>query len=197
MRLIAEKLALVRGGRLLFQGLGFAVGAGEALAVTGPNGAGKSSLLRLIAGFLKPAEGRVALEGGPDGAAAHFVGHLDGVKAALTAAENLDFMGAILGASGRDNAGALATLGIERLADLPAAMFSAGQKRRLALARLLVAPRPLWLLDEPLTALDAEGQKTFAALARKHLAGGGIVIAATHAPLGITSERELRLGDGA
>src|SRR5512138_2983177 len=116
MRLIAERLGLVRGGRRLFQDLGFAVAGGEALAVTGPNGAGKSSLLRLIAGLLHPTEGRVGLEGAgaerAPGTAAHFVGHLDGVKAALTGAENLDFMRALLG--GRpDGRSALATLGIE------------------------------------------------------------------------------------
>jgi heme exporter protein A len=200
MRLIAERLGLVRGGRRLFQELGFSVAAGEALAVTGPNGAGKSSLLRLIAGLLRPTEGRIALEGGPAersaGTLAHFVGHLDGVKAALTAAENLEFMRAILG--GRpDGATTLATVGLGQLAHVPAGMFSAGQKRRLALARLLIAPRPLWLLDEPLTALDAEGQSLVAALARAHLKRGGLVIAATHAPLGIEGVRELKLGGGA
>jgi heme exporter protein A len=200
MRLIAERLGLVRGGRRLFRDLGFAVAAGEALTVTGPNGAGKSSLLRLIAGLLKPSEGQIALEGGPDdratGTLAHFVGHLDGVKAALTAAENLEFMRALLG--GRpDGTSTLATLGLEPLADVPAGMFSAGQKRRLALARLLVAPRPLWLLDEPLTALDAQGQTLVASLARAHLQRGGMVVAATHAPLGIEGARELKLGGGA
>jgi heme exporter protein A len=200
MRLIAERLGLVRGGRRLFQDLGFAVAGGEVLAVTGPNGAGKSSLLRLIAGLLRPSEGCVTLEGGPEdrttGTLAHFVGHLDGVKAALTASENLEFMRAILG--GRPNGSStLATLGLGRLADVPAGMFSAGQKRRLALARLLTAPRPLWLLDEPLTALDAEGQTLFASLARAHLSRGGLVVAATHAPLGIDGARELKLGGGA
>jgi len=200
MRLIAERLGLVRGGRRLFQDVGFALGVGEALAVTGPNGAGKSSLLRLIAGLLRPSEGRVTLEGGPEdrttGTVAHFVGHLDGVKGALTASENLEFMRAILG--GRPNGSSpLATLGLGRLADVPAGMFSAGQKRRLALARLLTAPRPLWLLDEPLTALDAEGQTLFASLARAHLSRGGLVVAATHAPLGIDGARELKLGGGA
>jgi heme exporter protein A len=200
MRLIAEQVTCIRGGRQVFHGLGFALAGGEALAVVGPNGAGKSSLLRLIAGFLTPSEGRISLEGGPAdrplGAAAHFVGHLDGVKAALSTAENLDFMRAILGGGWRADDPTLATLGLDRLADLPAGMLSAGQKRRLALARLLVAPRPLWLLDEPLTALDAEGQQTFAALAHAHLVRGGLIVAATHAPLGIENARELRLGVG-
>ena len=199
MRLIAEGLGLERGGRRLFRDLGFALAGGEALAVTGPNGAGKSSLLRLIAGLLQPTEGRIVLDGPQDrtiAGLAHFIGHLDGVKAALTAAENLEFMRALLG--GRpDGRSALAALGIERLADLPAAMFSAGQKRRLALARLLIAPRPLWLLDEPLTSLDADGQAVFASLARAHLQRGGLIVAATHAPLGIDGARELKLGGGA
>lgn len=200
MQLVAEDLACVRGGRTLFSGLEFSVSAGEALAVTGPNGAGKSSLLRLIAGLLRPAAGRIALEGGdPEcsiGTSAHFVGHLDAAKGALTAAENLEFMRALLGGAGSGGAEALAALGLDGLADVPALMFSAGQRRRLALARLLVAPRPLWLLDEPTTALDAEGQETFAALAAKHLAGGGILVAATHAPLKIAPVTEIRLGSG-
>lgn len=198
MRLIAENLACVRGGRQLFRNLGFAVEAGEALAVTGPNGVGKSSLLRLVAGFLSPAEGRLEFEGAPDerplGQSAHFLGHLDGVKVSLGVAENLNFMRALLGGNGRDTASALEALGLGRLAELPAGMLSAGQKRRLALARLLVAPRPMWLLDEPLTALDTDGQRTFAAIAREHLAGGGLIVAATHAALGI-EVRELRLGE--
>lgn len=200
MRLIAEKVACIRGGRRLFSGLGFTLSGGEALAVMGPNGAGKSSLLRLIAGFLRPAEGRLVLEGvseeQPAGQAAHFVGHLDGVKAALTVGENLNFMRAVLGGGGKTAEGALEALGLVRLAALPAGMLSAGQKRRLALARLLVAPRPLWLLDEPLTALDAEGQQSFAAVARDHLSGGGLIVAATHTALGIDA-RELRLGGSA
>jgi heme exporter protein A len=199
MRLVAENLACVRGGRALFQDLGFTAGAGQAIAVTGPNGAGKSSLLRLIAGLLRPAAGRVRLQGAETGqtigAAAHFVGHLDAAKAALTGTENLEFMRALLGGGGRSNAAALAAFGLESLAEVPARMFSAGQRRRLALARLLVAPRPLWLLDEPTTALDAEGQETFASLATKHLADGGILVAATHAPLKIGAQ-EIRLGAG-
>jgi heme exporter protein A len=200
MRLIAERLGLVRGGRRLFQDLDFSVAGGEALAVTGPNGAGKSSLLRLIAGLLKPSEGRIALEGDAEdrtiATLAHFVGHLDGVKAALTAAENVEFVRALLGGSA-DGTSTLAALGLEQLADVPAGMFSAGQKRRLALTRLLTAPRPFWLLDEPLTALDAQGQTLLASLARAHLAHGGLIVAATHAPLGIEGARELKLGAAA
>jgi heme exporter protein A len=201
MRLIAEQVTCIRGGRALFRGLGFTLAGGEALAVVGPNGAGKSSLLRLIAGLLRPAEGQVVLEGGPLdqalGTSAHFVGHLDGVKAALSATENLEFLRAILGGGGRTVESALGALGLSQIASLPARMFSAGQKRRLALARLLIAPRPLWLLDEPATALDADGQAAFASLAKEHLAGGGLIVAATHTPLPFGQGRELRLGGGA
>jgi heme exporter protein A len=200
MRLIAEQVTCIRGGRELFRGLSFGLEAGESLAVVGPNGAGKSSLLRLIAGLLRPAEGRIALEGSPVdqpvGFSAHFVGHLDGVKAALSAAENLEFLRAIVGGGGVATEAALAALGLGQIASLPVRMFSAGQKRRLALARLLVAPRPLWLLDEPATALDAEGQVAFAALASAHLVGGGLIVAATHTPLQFGQGRELRLGGG-
>lgn len=200
MRLIAEQLTCIRGGRRLFHGLGFAVAGGEALAVVGPNGAGKSSLLRLIAGLLRPAGGRVVLDEGPadrpPGQLAHFIGHLDGVKGALSVGENLEFLRAILGGGGRANGAALMALGLGHLASLPVRMLSAGQKRRLALARLLIAPRPLWLLDEPTTALDGEGQVSFGVLAKEHLAGGGLIVAATHAPLGFGPERELRLGGG-
>jgi heme exporter protein A len=201
MRLIAEQLTCIRGGRELFRDLGFALAGGEALAVVGRNGAGKSSLLRLIAGLLQPAGGRIVLEGGPAdrplGQAAHFVGHLDGSKAALSVAENLEFLRAILGGGGRPIEAALAAVGLGQIASLPVRMLSAGQKRRLALARLLVAPRPLWLLDEPTTALDSEGQEAFAAIANEHLAGGGLIVAATHAPLKFSRVSELRLGGGA
>ena len=200
MRLNAEHLACIRGGRRLFHGLDFVLAGGEALAVLGPNGAGKSSLLRLIAGLLRPAEGRVVLEGGPAdrslGQSAHFVGHLDGVKAALSVAENLEFLRAILGGGGLTTHAALAALGLGHIASLPVRMLSAGQKRRLALARLLVAPRPLWLLDEPTIALDADGQGVLSALANEHLAGGRLIVAATHVPLEFGPVRELRLGGG-
>jgi heme exporter protein A len=200
MRLVVEELACVRGGRGLFQGLGFAVAAGEVLAVTGPNGAGKSSLLRLLAGLLPPAAGRIALEGGdPErsvGTAAHFIGHLDAVKGALTVAENLGFTRALLGGGEMEVETALGLLGLERLAQFPARMLSAGQRRRLALARLLVSPRPLWLLDEPSTALDAEGQETLAGLMARHLSGGGLAVVATHSELKIERVVEIRLGLG-
>jgi heme exporter protein A len=200
MRLVVEELACVRGGRSLFQGLGIAVAAGEALAVTGPNGAGKSSLLRLLAGLLPPAAGRIVLEGGdperPIGTAAHFIGHLDAVKGALTVAENLGFTRALLGGGDMQVETALGLFGLERLAQFPARMLSAGQRRRLALARLLVSPRPLWLLDEPSTALDTEGQETLANLMARHLSSGGLAVVATHSVLKIERVVEIRLGLG-
>ena len=197
MRLVAESLTLERGGRRLFSKLSFVAAAGEALVVTGPNGAGKSSLLRGLAGFLPFAEGTARLDGGAAEATTeeqtHYLGHADSLKAALTAAENLTFWADMFGGSGVPAAAALARLGLPHVADFPVRALSAGQKRRVALARLLVAPRPLWLLDEPTTALDAASQAAFAGILREHLGGGGIVVAATHAPLGLEGARGLRL----
>jgi heme exporter protein A len=198
MRLIVANLRCVRGDREVFASLDFELQAGETLLVTGPNGAGKSSLLRLVAGLLRPAEGRIALEGGdPDRTIpelAHYLGHLDPLKPALTVAENLDFWAAFLGGGVRRTDDALAIVGLAELSGLPGAYLSAGQRRRLSIARLLAAPRPLWLLDEPTTTLDAAGQESFADLMRRHLAAGGLILAATHAPLGLDGGRELRLG---
>jgi heme exporter protein A len=198
MRLIVANLRCVRGGREIFAGLDFELNAGESLLIKGPNGAGKSSLLRLMAGLLRPADGRIALEGGEADRTlpelVHYLGHLDPLKSALTVAENLDFWAAFLGPGTRGTADALATAGLAELAALPGAYLSAGQRRRLSIARLLAVKRPVWLLDEPTSALDAAGQDSFAALMREHLADGGLILAATHAPLGLEGARELRLG---
>lgn len=196
--LVAEDLALDRGGRRLFEGVGFAVAAGEALVVTGPNGAGKSSLLRVVAGLLSPSEGTVRLEGGeadlPLPAQVHYLGHLDAVKPSLSVAEALGFWAVYLG-GGRDRIDdALDAVGLLALADLPSAYLSAGQRRRLALARLVAAPRPVWLLDEPTAALDAAAERRLGELIGDHLAGGGMVMAATHMDLPIEAPRRLRLG---
>jgi heme exporter protein A len=203
MRLSAWDVTIERGGRRLFAGLSFAAEAGEALIVAGPNGAGKSSLLRALCGFLPIQAGGFALHGGdPErtvGEQAHYLGHADALKGALTAGENLAYWAGALRGDPRREAvlSALARVGLAHVIDFPARALSAGQKRRVALARLLVAERPLWLLDEPTTALDAASQAAFAAIMAKHLAGGGLLVAATHAPLGLVGARELRLGAGA
>jgi len=198
MKLVVEGLSCSRGGRSLFQGLSFGLSRGQAILVTGPNGAGKTSLLRLVAGLLVPTAGRIALEGsdGTVGEASHFVGHLDAVKGALTAGENLVFGRALLGGGDTSIELALERFGIGALQDLPAQVFSAGQRRRLALARLLVAPRPIWLLDEPTTALDTSGQQMLARLMAEHRAGGGVIVAATHATLDLKDARKISLPNG-
>jgi heme exporter protein A len=198
MRLSAVELTCRRGGRTLFSGLGFSLDAGSALIVTGRNGSGKSSLLRLIAGLLHAEAGRISLEGGdPElsiGEQAHYLGHLDALKPALTVRENLHFWTAYLGPTQNQPENAMERLGLAQIADLPAAYLSAGQKRRLSLARLITVHRPLWLLDEPTAALDAEGQLRLADLMRLHLARGGLILAAAHGPIGLDTVQELKLG---
>ena len=200
MRLRAWDLAIERGGRRLFEGLSFEAEAGAALIVTGPNGAGKSSLLRALCGFLPIEAGGFALEGGDKDLSvveqAHYLGHAEAIKGALTAGENLVFWAAMLGGEPSRAAAlaALARLGLAHVIDFPARALSAGQKRRVALARLLVARRPLWLLDEPTTALDAAARGAFAAIMQAHLDAGGVLVAATHASLGLKNARELKLG---
>ena len=198
MQLTGENLACVRGGREVFRGLGFGLKSGEALLVTGRNGAGKSSLLRMIAGLVRIAEGTLALEGGerdsPVGEQAHYLGHLDALKPALTVAENLRFWAEFLGADGSSIAPALEAVDLAPLADLPAAYLSAGQRRRLSIARLVAVPRAIWLLDEPTSALDAASQARLADLMRRHLTSGGMIVAAAHGPIGLERARELKMG---
>jgi heme exporter protein A len=192
--LIAEKLTCTRGERALFSALSFRVRAGQALAVEGANGAGKTSLLRLIAGFLAPAAGRLVVktaEGENDDAEERgkligWLGHQDGLKPQLTVAEQLDFFAALY--RGKADSAVLEQVGLARQAELPCRYLSAGQRRRLALARLLVCKRPLWLLDEPFAALDVNGQGLVARLMAHHCGAGGIIIAATHEPLGLGNE---------
>jgi heme exporter protein A len=197
MRLLASGLRCVRGGREIFSRLDFEASAGEVLAVTGRNGSGKTSLLRLIAGLLAISGGSVTLEGGdaeltlPE--QAHYLGHRDALKPALSVMENVGFWRDFLGGERFDPAESLAAVGLDHAGHLPAAYLSAGQRRRLSLARLIAVRRPVWLLDEPTAALDAAGQSLFTALTRDHLGRGGLVVAATHAPLGIEA-RELRIG---
>ena len=181
----------------MFSGLDFDVSGGEALAVTGRNGSGKTSLLRLIAGLLAPGGGSIAIEGGdaeltlPE--QAHYLGHRDAQKPALSVMENIGFWRDFLGGEIADAGECLDRVGLAHALDLPAAYLSAGQRRRLSMARLLAVRRPVWLLDEPTTALDVAGQTMFTGLMREHLDRGGLIIAATHGPLGIAT-RELRIG---
>ena len=196
MRLSGQNLRCVRGGREVFSGLDFAASAGELLAITGANGSGKTSLLRVIAGLLVASGGSVELEGGGAELSlaeqAHYLGHRDALKPALSVAENLSFWRDFLGGEMGDGGRCLAAAGLDHAAHLPAAYLSAGQRRRLSIARLLVVRRPVWLLDEPTSALDAAGQALFVRLMRDQLTAGGIIIAATHAPLGIDGP-ELRM----
>jgi|ERR1043165_3185167 heme exporter protein A len=198
LRLSGLGLSCIRGSRSIFDSVNLELSSGEALVLVGPNGSGKSSLLRLIAGLLPPAAGRIELAGGVAentlAEQAHYLGHLDALKLSLTVAENLGFWVRYLGGDSGAVPRALASIGLGGLADLPAAYLSAGQRRRLSLARLIAVPRPLWLLDEPTSALDAAGQERLAELMRQHLGNGGLIVAATHGPLGIEA-RELRLGE--
>lgn len=198
MRLSAENLTCLRGSREIFSDINFDVASGQALAVVGPNGAGKSSLLRMVAGLLRLAGGRLNLDGG-DGELtiseqAHYLGHQDALKPSLSVGEDLAFWARYLGGGGASVAEALAAVGLAAIANLPAGYLSAGQRRRLSIARLLAVRRPLWLLDEPTSALDAAARERLTELMRAHLAGGGLILAATHGPLGLDDVRELRLG---
>jgi heme exporter protein A len=197
MRLSGRGVRCVRGGREVFSGLDFEASTGEALAVVGSNGSGKTSLLRLIAGLLTISGGSIGLEGGEAeltlAEQAHYLGHRDALKPALSVMENLQFWRDFLGGEASDASSSLSTVGLDHAVHLPAAYLSAGQRRRLSIARLLAVRRPVWLLDEPTNALDAAGQTMFAALMGDHLSQGGLIVAATHAPLGIAA-RELRIG---
>ena len=203
VQLVIDNVRLTRGLRTVVEGLSAHVEAGEALVLTGANGAGKTTVIRAVAGFLAPAAGSIRLEGGdPELTLAehcHYVGHLNGVKPSLTVAENLDFWAAYLGgdATAAKVPEALRRLGLDTLGAIPAGYLSAGQKRRLALARLLVVHRPLWLLDEPTAALDAAAEALFLKAVNEHLAADGLVVAATHHPLGLKGSKELRLDAGA
>ena len=192
--LTADGLACMRGERRLFEGLSFRVKAGQALAVEGANGSGKTSLLRMVAGFLSPAAGTLTLtqDGKPvtdaeaRGRFIGWLGHQDGLKPQFTVIEQLRFYARLY--AGKPDDAVLEQVGLSRQRELPCRYLSAGQKRRLALARLLVSNRPLWLLDEPFAALDSAGQALVARLMAIHCGNGGMVVAATHDPLGLGNE---------
>jgi heme exporter protein A len=202
--LIGADLACRRGERLVFIGLSFRLAAGGAVTLTGANGSGKSSLLRIIAGLLAPAAGQLSWGATPMSAdlaghrgRLHYVGHLDAVKPAMTPRELLSFWGALRGgrvgpAASRHEA-ALVALGVDGIADWPCRWLSAGQRRRVALARLLAERAALWLLDEPMTALDQDGQSRLEQAIASHRAAGGMVIVATHTPLALDSASVLAL----
>jgi heme exporter protein A len=199
MRLVAENLCGERGGEPVFSGIGFSLGKGEALVVTGPNGSGKSTLLRVIAGLLPASEGKVRLEGGSErfptfASACHYLGHRHGMKTALTVAENLAFWREFLGDADLEIPEALERVGLGTIGHLPFGYLSAGQKRRAAIARLLVAHRPVWLLDEPTAGLDRASDERFSRLMGEHLRSGGMIVAATHLPLELEGAHELRMG---
>ena len=206
LTLSVTDLAAERGGRTVFDSLNFQLQGGEALSVVGRNGAGKSTLLRVLAGLLAPLSGSVALDppdarepDTPPGERAHYLGHADALKPALTPRDHLAFMAGLFGPPQDGTPGALEPnealerVALSHAADLPCAYLSAGQRRRVALARLLVAGRPLWLLDEPANALDIGSQAALSDIMRRHLAAGGLIVAATHGPLGLDEARELRL----
>ena len=203
MQLIAEKLIIERGGRTILHDVSFTATAGATLLLTGPNGAGKTTLLRALAGFLPLTGGVIRLS--PDEGDAprteriHAVGHSNAVKAHLTVRENVLFWAQFLGGNGGAEARtdlALDAFGLRDLEDFPASYLSAGQRRRLGLARLLAAPRPIWLLDEPTVSLDATSTERLARVIDQHTSQGGLVVAATHLPLGLMTTHELRLDRG-
>jgi heme exporter protein A len=203
MLLRADKLAARRGEDLIFTNVSFDLGEGEALVLTGRNGSGKSTLLRVAAGLLRPDSGRICLmdAGGesdrPPREASHYLGHRNAMKNELTVAENLSFWKRFLGgetaAANLSVEEAAEAVGLPDITHLPFGYLSAGQQRRFAFAKLLVAHRPIWILDEPTAALDASADRLFATLVSNHQRAGGIVLAATHQPLGLENARELRM----
>ena len=203
MRLVAEGLGAKRGEDLIFRDISFQIEAGAALVVKGPNGSGKSTLLRVVAGLLPRESGKVQLSGGRTGefetvaAACHYLGHRNAMKRELTVAENLRFWKRFFG-DAQGNAGigveeAAEAVGLGGIVHLPYGYLSAGQQRRMAMAKLLVAWRPVWILDEPTAALDTAAEMMFSGLVRDHLRRGGIALAATHQPLGLGEMAELHM----
>ena len=192
-------LTLSRGERVLFRDLSMSLASGEAVALTGAHGAGKTSLLRALAGFLRPDAGTIAFADADPAEAQrrhlHWLGHLDGLKGARRARDELAFQAQWLGADADGIAAAVDVLALEPLADLEVRQLSAGQRRRLAFARLIAAPRPIWLLDEPFAPLDARWRAALGVLMQAHLDKGGAILAAVHDPLPVAA-RPVEIGAG-
>ncbi len=191
----------MRGERLVFEDISFSIKQGEALVLRGPNGSGKTTFLRLIAGLLRREAGHLSWRGtdvaeDPEAWRAElcFVGHLDGIKSLFTVAENVSFWARLAGKGDLRIGEALDRFGLADLSDVPARFLSAGQRRRVGLARLVAAPVPVWLLDEPTVSLDVESVATLAGVMKEHRAAGGLIIAATHADLNLDDVKTLALG---
>lgn len=199
MELNAKGLTCERGGRIVFRDVSLSLKPGQLMQLTGPNGSGKSSLLRLIAGLNEAQAGTIELAGGSAdltiGQQAHYVAHQEPVKSALSVEENLAFWRDFMGGGDVDEA--LDAFDLSRLASYPAGLLSAGQKRRLALARIVLVPRVLWLLDEPTVGLDTASLERFVKVMAAQLGQGGMIIAATHVPLGREPDIRLELGGAA
>ena len=193
-----DRMAVARGERIVVAGVSFVIAAGDVLLLRGPNGSGKTTLIRAIAGLLPIAAGDVRLVGGAEdvevGAQAHLIGHANGIKPALSVRENLRFWNRFLGGTADAVERAIAHFQLEPLAEIPAGLLSAGQKRRTGLARLLVAERPLWLLDEPTTSLDTASAGLVARAIEQHARRGGLALVATHLDMGLAGARALTLG---
>lgn len=187
-----EALALSRGQRVLFENLSFATASGDYVEVQGSNGSGKTSLLRVMAGLLRPRSGRIAFEGVEEPSLAlHYVGHANALKREASVREHLHYWAGLFGGANEESVSQ--TLDLTRVLALPVRALSQGQARRLALARLLIAPRPVWLLDEPAAALDDAGKAVLNDLIAAHRANGGIAIAAVHEPLGASPSQTVRV----
>ena len=196
MKLSVTQLSSERGERPVFDGVSFEASDGDLLTITGPNGAGKSTLLRIIAGFLPATDGEIGLDPTPDaprGTVMHYLGHRDGLKSAMSVRENIDYWRATSGASGLKPIEALDRVRLGHLIDMPAAYLSAGQKRRVAIARLLAVHRPIWLLDEPTAALDTQSEQELGDIIQEHISAGGMALAATHLRLPIEATKKLAL----